>query len=241
MRRSDHFGFTLIELMIAMVIGSILMVAVVSAYQIQVGSKNTQEALTDMNSTARAALEIMTQELSTAGCDPNNTGTPGIVNAADNDLTVSMDIGNTAGDSFRPDGLIDGPNEQIRYAINLNGNLGRDRLDGAGLQPLARNVDALDFVYLDGSNPPLVIASDPLTGVVAAGDLAAIRSIEITIVARAGRAAPGFMKTTVDNRTYTNQRGDDLVFANGAPNPPNDSFRRLLLTTTVNCRNLLGN
>ena len=71
MRRSDHFGFTLIELMVAMVIGSILMVAVVSAYQIQVGSKNTQEALTDMNTTARAALEIMTQELSTAGCDPN--------------------------------------------------------------------------------------------------------------------------------------------------------------------------
>jgi type IV pilus assembly protein PilW len=240
MRRSDHFGFTLIELMIAMVIGSILMVAVVSAYQIQVGSKNTQEALTDMNTTARAALEIMTKELSTAGCDPNNTDIPGFVDATADDLTVTMDIGNTAGTSFQADGLIDGPNEQIRYAVNGNGNLGRDRLDGANLQPLARNVDALNFVYLDDSNPPLVIACDPVTGV-AAGDLDDIRSIEITLVARAGRAAPGFMKTAVDNTTYTNQRGDILVFANGAPNPPGDSFRRLLLTTTVNCRNMLGN
>ena len=118
MRRSDQPGFTLIELMIAMAIGSILMVAVVSAYQIQVSSKNTQEALTDMNTTARAALEIMTQELSTAGCDPNNTDTAGIVNATANDLTFTMDIGNTAGNTFRPDGLLDGPNEQIRYAIN---------------------------------------------------------------------------------------------------------------------------
>jgi type IV pilus assembly protein PilW len=236
MRRPDQFGFTLIELMIAMVIGSILMVAVVSAYQIQVSSKNTQEALTDMNTTARAALEIMTQELSTAGCDPLNTDTAGFVTALANDLTVSMDIGNTAGDSFQPDGLLDGPNEQIRYAVNANGNLGRDRLDGAGLQPLARNVDALDFVYLDGATPPNRIPSP-----VAAANLGDIRSIQITMVARAGQAAPGFMKTAVDNTTYTNQWGDNLVFANGAPNPPNDSFRRLLLTTTVNCRNMLGN
>ena len=238
MRRSDHFGFTLIELMVAMVIGSILMVAVVSAYQIQVGSKNTQEALTDMNTTARAALEIMTHELSTAGCDPNNTGTAGIVNAGANDLTFTMDIGNTAGDSFQPDGLLDGPNEQIRYAINANGNLGRDRLDGAGLQPLARNVDALDFVYLDGEPPPDCERSCNWCG--GCRRFADIRSIQITIVARAGRVAPGFMKTTVDNTDYTNQQGDDLL-ANGAPNPPSDSFRRLLLTTTVNCRNLLGN
>lgn len=219
MKRSDQSGFTLIELMIAMAIGSILMVAVVSAYQIQVGSKNTQEALTDMNTTARAALEIMVHELRTAGCDPDGGAGAGIVNAGANDLTFTMDIGNTAGTSFQPDGLLDGPNEQIRYAINANGNLGRDRLDGAGLQPLARNVDAVDFVYLDEDG-------------VVTGTLADIRSIQITIVARSGRAAPGFMKTVVDNTNYTNQQGTVILAA------PGDSFRRLLLTTTVNCRNL---
>lgn len=219
MRRSDQPGFTLIELMIAMAIGSILMVAVVSAYQIQVGSKNTQEALTDMNTTARAALEIMVHELRTAGCDPDGGAGAGIVNAGANDLTFTMDIGNTAGTSFQPDGLLDGPNEQIRYAINANGNLGRDRLDGAGLQPLARNVDALDFVYLDEDG-------------IVTGVLADIRSIQISIVARAGRAAPGFMKTAVDNTNYTNQQGTVILAA------PGDSFRRLLLTTTVACRNL---
>lgn len=202
MKRSDQSGFTLIELMIAMAIGSILMVAVVSAYQIQVGSKNTQEALTDMNTTARAALEIMVHELRTAGCDPDGGAGAGIVNAGANDLTFTMDIGNTAGTSFQPDGLLDGPNEQIRYAINANGNLGRDRLDGAGLQPLARNVDAVDFVYLDEDG-------------VVTGTLADIRSIQITIVARSGRAAPGFMKTVVDNTNYTNQQGTVILAAPG--------------------------
>ncbi len=218
MKYSEHNGFTLIELMVAMVIGSILMLAVVSAYQIQVRSKNTQEAITDMTSSARAALEIMIHELSTAGCDPDSTAGAGIVNAAANNLSFTMDIGNTAGTSFQPDGLLDGPNEQVRYAITAGGDLGR--ATGAGLlQPLARNVDALDFVYLDAN------------GIVTAA-VANIRSIQITILARSGGAASGFTARRVDNTVYTNQQGTVLFAA------PGDSFLRLLLTTTVNCRNL---
>lgn len=217
MKTAQSQGFTLVELMIAMAIGSIMMVAVVSAYQIQVGGKNTQEALTDMNSSTRAALEIMVHELRTAGCDPDGSAGAGIVNAGANTLSFTMDIGNTAGDSFEPDGLLNGPNEQVRYAINANGDLGRDT--GGGLQPLARNVDALDFVYFDQDGNVTATLAD-------------IRSVQITIVARAGRAAPGFMKTAVDNTTYSNPQGTVILAA------PGDSFRRFLLTTTVNCRNL---
>jgi type IV pilus assembly protein PilW len=217
MKDLDHNGFTLIELMIAMVVGSLLMVAVVSAYQIQVKSKNTQEALTDMNSSTRAALEIMVHELRTAGCDPDGTAGAGIVNAAANTISFTMDIGNATGTSFEPDGALNGPNEQVRYAINANGDLGRDT--GGGLQPLARNVDALDFVYLDEDGN-------------VTGTLANIRSVQVTIVARAGRVGTGFMNTEVDNTNYTNQQGTVILAA------PGDRFRRLLLTTTVACRNL---
>lgn len=219
MKRIDDNGFTLIELMIAMVIGSIMMVAVVSAYQIQVGSKNTLEALTDMNTEARAAMEIMVHELRTAGCDPDGVANAGIVNATANTLSVSMDIGNATGTSFQPDGLLTGPNEQVRYALTGTGNLGRATGAAGLLQPLARNVDAVDFVYLD--------ANDNVTAT-----LADIRSIQITIVARAGRNAAGFMRTAVDNTVYSNQQGTVILPA------PGDRFRRLLLTTTVNCRNL---
>jgi len=218
MKQSTQNGFTLIELMVTMAIASIIMAAVVSAYQVQVRSKNTQEALTDMNSSTRAAMEIMVHELRTAGCDPDGTAGAGIVNAGANSVSFTMDIGNTAGTSFEPDGLLNGPNEQVTYAINGNGDLGRDT--GGGLQPLARNVDALDFVYLDEDGNVTATLAD-------------IRSVQVTIVARAGRGgSPGFMGTAVDNTDYTNQQGTVILAA------PGDNFRRFLLTTTVNCRNL---
>ncbi len=72
--KRKNMGFTLIELLVAMAVVSIVMAAVVSAYQLQVRGKNTQDALTDMNQTARSALEIMTYEIRTAGCDPESYG-----------------------------------------------------------------------------------------------------------------------------------------------------------------------
>lgn len=51
-------GFTLIELLVGIAITSIVGVLMVSAYQMQVRSKNTQEALTDMNQAARAHLRL---------------------------------------------------------------------------------------------------------------------------------------------------------------------------------------
>lgn len=218
MKYSDHNGFTLIELMIAMVIGSIVMAAVVGAYQIQVRSKNAQEAITDINSSARAALEIMTSELSAAGCDPEGTAGAGIITAEVDNLIFSMDIGNTAGTSFQPDGLLDGPNEIVRYAL-IAGTLGRATGAAGVLQPLVRNVDVLDFVYLNEAG-----------GI--AATLATIRAVEVSIVARSGQGSLGSRMRTVDNTSYPNLQNVEILA------PPNDSIRRVLLTTSVNCRNL---
>jgi type IV pilus assembly protein PilW len=207
-------GFTIMELLIAMAIVSIVMAAVVSAYQLQVRGKNTQDALTDMNETARAALEIMTQEIRTTGCDPSRSAGAGITTAAANRLDITMDIGNGA--SFEPDGDTDDANEQVSYYIN-GGNLARDT--GGGPQPLSRNVDALNFVYLDEDGN---ITGTP----------ADVRTIQVAIVARAGQAAGGFMHSFTDIRQYTNINGD-VIFG-----PANDSFRRLLLTKSITCYNM---
>ena len=213
-RHGQNEGFTLMELLVAMAIVSIVLAAVVSAYELQVRGKNTQDALTDMNETARAALEIMTHELRTAGCDPNRAANAGITGAAANRFDITMDIGDGA--TFEPDGDLDDPNERVSYYLNA-GNLVRDT--GGGPMPLARNVDALDFVYLDED------------GNITA-DVTLIRSVQLALVARSGQAAGGFMHSFTDNQQYTNLNGD-VIFG-----PANDSFRRLLLTKTIRLYNM---
>lgn len=224
MKHADNKGFTLIELLVAMAIASIVMAAVVSAYQLQVRGKNTQEAVTDMNQTARAALEVMTNEIRSAGLDPLDALPigAGIMTAAANQLRIIMDIGD--GVSLQSDGDTADANEDVTYSLYVDGDgnqhLGRDT--GGGNQPLARNVDALDFVYLDATGNP--------TGI-----LANIRSLQLTLVARAGERAAGgvgFVGAHTDATPYQNQQGTEILAAQ------NDSYRRLLLTTTIQCRNI---
>jgi type IV pilus assembly protein PilW len=225
MKRNN--GFTLIELLVAMAIASIVLAAVVTTYVLQVRSKNTQAVLTDMNQTARAALEIMNREIGFAGYDSMRTADAGIQVARSNQLDITMDINDPsqpASNFLSPDGDALDPNESVSYMINGNGHLGRST--GGVYQPLARNVDALDFVYLDAQGN--VIAA-PVAGAAA---LARIRSVQVTIVARAGEAGgDGFTGAYTDDEDYLNQQGDVILPA------PNDNFRRVRFTTTIQTPN----
>ncbi|WP_419656475.1 prepilin-type cleavage/methylation domain protein [Desulfosarcina variabilis str. Montpellier] len=228
MNDTSNKGFTLIELLVAMAVASIMMAVVVATYQVQVRGKNTQEAMTDMNQTMRGAMEVMINEICKAGFDtvPASSAIAGILLADSNQLRFTMDISN--GVDRTPDGDVNDPGEDIRYAINTSGHLGRDVSNSGTLQPLARNVDALNFVYFDNSTPPAVMATP-----VAAGQLANIRSIQVTIVARAGEAGGvGFVGAHTDSTAYFNPQGDEILAAQ------NDSYRRVMFSTLIQCRNL---
>jgi type IV pilus assembly protein PilW len=257
MTRMQKNGFTLIELLVAMAMASIIMVAIASTYTVQVRAKNAQEILTDMNQAARAALEVMTHEIRLAGLDPLGTAGAGIITADVGELTFSIDRRSDLGTValHTPNGNCCDPNEVIRYALNNDANtdgvndviadgvdchLGRETGPGllpgfpcgantSGLQPLARNVDALNFVYLDEAGN--VLGPLPLD----AGQRNAIRTILITIVARAGAESRGFLYEYTDNNVYTNNdpTGPDVVLP-----AQNDNFRRLQLSTAIVCRNI---
>jgi type IV pilus assembly protein PilW len=252
-------GFTLIELLVAMGITSIVMLAVISTYTVQVRSKNTQEALTDMNQAARAVLEIMTSEIRMAGFDPTESAGAGIVTADTGELIFSMDrvddknTSDPDDDTNAPDGDCCGPNEQIRFKLKNDADndgvnddfssgvechLGRETGSGlipalgcggskSGLQPLARNIDVLNFVYLDNTG---AVISTP----VAANRLEDIRAIEVTIVARAGTESRGFFSGNyTNNEAYYNLRETTPILS-----AQGDGFRRLRLATTILCRNV---
>ena len=63
-------GFSLIELMIAMAVGSIIMAVIYSTYQAQQKTYTTQHLAVEMQQNIRAAMSLMKREIRMAGYDP---------------------------------------------------------------------------------------------------------------------------------------------------------------------------
>jgi type IV pilus assembly protein PilW len=98
-------------------------------------------------------------------------------------------------------------------------------MSGGGQQAICRNVDALNFIYLDADGVVLDPVGTP-------ADRNRIRSVQLTIVARSGEQLRGLIRPPVNNTVYRNQQGDVVLPAQG------DNFIRLVFSTTIKCRNL---
>ena len=209
--RLSNQGVTLIELMIAMTIFLLVLGAIYSTFQSQHKSYLMQEEVAAMQQNMRTAMFYMTKEIRMAGCDPTGDAGAGIVTANGDSISFTEDIRGDA-DGSDPDGATNDPNESIAYALSDN-NLVRNT--GGGNQVAAENIDVLDFVYLDADGNTTATLTD-------------IRSVEITIVARTGRA----LRVTKDNNLYYNQQGTQILGAQ------NDNFSRKSMATFIKCRNL---
>jgi type IV pilus assembly protein PilW len=216
-------GFTLVELLIAMALSSIVLASVIAAYSSQIRSHVTQQMVVDMQQNIRGAMYIMQREIRMAGYDLTGLTGASILVADDAQLQFQIDDN---GDGDFIDGADNDSMEQIRYAMTGGGALGRQLWNGP-LTPLAENIDAINFVYLDGANPPNVLATPVV-------DRSEIRSVQITIVARSGQNMPVLFYRKTDDRIYRNQQGTIILDMSAAP----DAFRRRLLTAEVRCRNL---
>ena len=235
---TNQKGFTLIELMVAMVIASVLMAGIYTFYHNQLKTHVTQREMVDMQQDARAAMYMMTREIRMAGYDPQNTGaTIRTANVAQ--MAFDSDSDGTA------DGVINDNTERFFYALSNDTdsdgladgtpcNLERGSWDtpagpvSKNMSTVALNIDALNFVYLDINGNTL---NDDGDGNVTTS-LPEIRSVQITLVARSGDRVPALMRKRADRSTYTNQQGRVILPA------PNDNFRRIRLTAAVKVRNL---
>ncbi len=237
-------GFTLVELMIALVISGIIAGALYSTYLVQQRSYTAQEAVAEMQQNIRAALVTLERDIRMAGYHPAG-GAFGFVNNAtnfNNGLGTSTNVTrNATSIAFTAD--LDGDNTLDRAAQDANGDGRTDmadmeqiayRLNGMNLQryvttsgaltwvAVAQNIERIEFQYLDGGG---IVTAVP----------ANIRAVRVSILARASRPDRKFTNTKV----YTPASGTpwDLNGA-AAGNAPNDNFRRRLLITTIQCRNM---
>jgi type IV pilus assembly protein PilW len=208
---SNRYGFSLIELLVAMAVSSIVMAGICTAYYSQNRSYITQEQVSAMHQNLRSALCFTEREIRMAGFDPSGISNAGIITGAAGAIRFTLDLNG--------DGDTNDSNEDITFSLyDYKGDGVNDlgRKDGAGdYQAVAENIDALNFVYLDKDRN-------------VTAELPDVRSVQVTLVARSGRADEGYTDTT----TYTNQQGIQILSAQ------NDHFRRRRLTAEIKCRNL---
>jgi type IV pilus assembly protein PilW len=232
--QSNH-GFTMIELLVAMVVALLAMGAIYSTFLNQQKSYVVQQETAAMHQNIRAASFYMEKEIRMAGCDPTGSANAGITisEAKVDSIRFTEDVTDGAGGD--PDGDVTDPNEDITYSLDGNRNLIRTDNNGGGVgvaedSIVAQNIDAIDFVYLAADSSVLndYTLPSPDTGNVPAGSEGQIRSVEITVVAQTEHNT----LATPNNKSYSNQRTRQ-IFAS-----PGDNVSRRRLTYSIKCRNL---
>jgi len=216
---SNDLGFTLMELLIAMVVSGIVVTSTVMIFQSMVRNHNTQVKLTAMQQNLRAAMFYLERTIRMAGFDPTGGADAGFTSILANRIAFTLDKGSPSGSELddNPNGIIDSHwEEQVEFRLKDN-RLERISAANVGLL-VADEIEALNFVYLDEDNQPTTVA-------------ASVRSVQVTLVGRMGTRA-GFTNPYTDKNVYTNRAGSVILAAQ------NDNIRRMALTATISCRNL---
>jgi type IV pilus assembly protein PilW len=213
-------GFTLTELLVAIAVSGVVMAGIYSSFYSQQKTFVAQEQTAAMQQNLRAAIYLMEREIRMAGYDPTGDAGAGIHTPGANAIRITKDMTDDSG-TAGPDGDTGDVNEDVTYALfDADGDgdmdLGRNDVNGVGNQPMAENIDALNFIYLDQNGSPTANVSE-------------MRSVQITVVARAGRPDLGYS----GSGSFQNQQGQTIFTP-----PSGDNFRRKLLTAEVKCRNL---
>lgn len=216
-------GFTLVELIITMVISTVIGAAIFSAYLVQQKTYLAQEQVAEMQQNLRAAMMVMTADFRMAGYDGEKTGKYGITTAEEDKFVFTSDLNDNGGD---PTDTATNPGEILTYELYVTGD-GKSAIRRfAGQGAIAENIVALEFQYLDGDG---AVLPAPVTT-----DIPKIRAVNVSMLARADQPDRNFTNSIV----YTPASGTPFDLNAGPDDAANDNFRRRLLITTINFRNM---
>ncbi len=189
--RLDKKGFSLIEIMVAIAIMSVLSIAMMKTYTGFTRVYTTQEVAAGVQQDLRAALNIMTQDIRMAGFDPLDTDNFGVEVATATNIRITSDTD--------VDGVIDDSDfERVTY----NFNAGTNRLEqvlyettgSESTQPVVDNVTNVAFTYLDEDNNVTATLAD-------------IRTVTITMTIEEPAGRGGLVTRTLSTRVQGRNLG----------------------------------
>lgn len=192
MRSHKQSGFSLIELMIAMVLGLVLVGALINTFISSNRTYRVQEGLAQSQESARFALEILGQELRMAGYDlPRGQPYLESRNAADAD-SIDEVLDTCHSEILRI--MEHGASEELYFYIAPDGQSGINTLYING-QPSVEGIEGIQFTYgeSDGDDLNSVISYSDSANVSDWGNVIAVR---INLLVAGGE--PGFMDQAVN-------------------------------------------
>jgi len=184
-------GFTLVELLMALSISSIVLAAIYCVFSIANKNFTTQNVAANVQQSLRSAIGLMARDIRVAGLDPTDSDNFGIEYASQTKIRFTLDSIDSGSGEFN--GIVDEANfEQITY--DLQGNQVMQTLYETGTPnsaALISNITNLNFAYFDDQNTDLIdygLAPPRVPN----GQLGDIRTVEISITIQesAGRDDP---------------------------------------------------
>jgi type IV pilus assembly protein PilW len=186
LKLSFETGVTLVELLVYIALASIVSAAALKTYVTNTRLCQSQSGLTEMFQDIRAAMQLMTQEIRLAGCDPLGTNSGrtttsddylGFLNNSNDYLDTDVNSIHFTHDTVSPsDGWALSRNENIAYYYKTTGTqktFYRRCCITNEEYLLAKNIKDLTFEYFDSNGNVFTISNDH--------DRTRIRVVKITL------------------------------------------------------------
>ena len=183
-------GFTLVEMLVALAVASIVLAVIFGVYASLMRSYTTQNVAAEVQQVVRAGIDYMAEDIMMAGFNPRNGSIVAIEEAGSTRIRVRYDRNTDLQDATPNFG-------DVAYEFNV-GDSRIDQTEAGSTQPYIDNVTNLTFTYRDADGQDLINdlgKPDPIT---ALADRTDIRTVEISITVQ----EPAGRDKTVD-RTYT--------------------------------------
>lgn len=254
--RGYQRGVTLVELMVAMVIGLIITAGVLNVFTSSKQSYRTVQASSELQENARYAMEVLQQNLRQAGFVRNSWEPTGAqINVIDNPVDGAQSSDGVAGTSdtitvrFQADEDCIGqatttattPNFLAVNTFSVNANNELICTAGGNTQPLVENVLNMQVLYgVDVDSNRVADRYEPASSV---SDWTQVVSARIGLLMANRENSVTTAPISFDNVTTNpslelfNQDADTVAEVFGATNTASDNRMYKVFTTTVTFRN----
>jgi len=223
LKMNNQDGFTLVEVLVALVVAMVVSAAAYAAYKVQQRTSTVQQQVTEIQQNVRAAIEIMSRDFRMAGYDPTAEGRYTIDVATVNSFQFTADLCENGGDPKAygvtcGTGPFPAQNLDEQYFFQLSGNT-LLRTTGAPQSAIAENIERVELLYILENGTTSLAPIGPQRD--------NIRAVRVSILGRAGQPDYKYTNTT----SYITGSGVTLPLFN-------DNFRRRMLIKTIYCRNM---